>query len=226
MALKLLCSDDEARRQSIANAVWREILWLMPRGREVGITVRDRKVSVEARARGRSSGAIAQSGTGSRISRRSHSNPPIRPAAARSRRGVRFPSPLFSKETNRARQPIRNGYRKPPPRTRHPLPIRWTHGRGENLSPMFAAFLCWLLQIPPMTEPKITGISISGRCVFAATTVDPYHSSLIGDWPDLERNLRGWGAVVRRRSGDDRRPRRQGPEGATDEHPRRSSERS
>ena len=47
MALKLLCSDDEARRQSIANAVWREILWLMPRGREVGITVRDRKVSVE-----------------------------------------------------------------------------------------------------------------------------------------------------------------------------------
>ena len=47
MALKLLCSDDEARRQSIANAVWREILWLMPRGREVGITVRNRKVSVE-----------------------------------------------------------------------------------------------------------------------------------------------------------------------------------
>ena len=47
MALKLLCSDDEARRQSIANAVWREIIWLMPRGREVGITVRDRKVSVE-----------------------------------------------------------------------------------------------------------------------------------------------------------------------------------
>ena len=60
---------------------------------------------------------------------------------------------------------------------------------------MFTAFLSWLLQIPPTAEPGITGISISGRCVFAATTDDPYHNSLIGDWPDLERNLRGWGAV-------------------------------
>ena len=60
---------------------------------------------------------------------------------------------------------------------------------------MFAAFLCWLLQLPPTAEPKITGISISGRCVFAATSQDPYHNTLIGDWPDLERNLRGWGAA-------------------------------
>ena len=47
MALKLLASDDEARRRSIANAVRRELLWLMPPGREVGITVRDREVAVE-----------------------------------------------------------------------------------------------------------------------------------------------------------------------------------
>ena len=78
----------------------------------------------------------------------------------------------------------------PPPIT-HPMDPR----RGDNLSPMFAAFLCWLLQIPSTAEPKITGISISGRCVFAATMVDPYHNTLIGDWPDLERNLRGWGAA-------------------------------
>ncbi len=78
----------------------------------------------------------------------------------------------------------------PPPVT-HPMDPR----RGGNLSPMFAAFLCWLLQLPPATTPKITGISISGRCVFAATTEDPYHNSLVGDWADLERNLRGWGAA-------------------------------
>ena len=78
-----------------------------------------------------------------------------------------------------------------PPHVTHPMDPR----RGDNLSPMFAAFLCWLLQLPPITHPKITGISISGRCVFAATTEDPYHNSLIGDWPDLKRNLRGWGAA-------------------------------
>ena len=78
-----------------------------------------------------------------------------------------------------------------PPTITHPMDPR----RGDSLSPMFTAFLCWLLQIPPAAEPAITGISISGRCVFAATTADPYHNSLIGDWPDLERNLRGWGAA-------------------------------
>ena len=78
-----------------------------------------------------------------------------------------------------------------PPSVTHPMDPR----RGDSLSPRFAAFLCWILQLPPMAEPGITGISISGRCVFAATTVDPYHNTLIGDWPDLERNLRGWGAV-------------------------------
>ena len=83
MALKLLCSDDEARRQSIANAVWREIIWLMPRGREVGITVRDRKVSVELGPGGRGSSIASARPRGHRLS-----NPSIRPA--RSRRGVRF----------------------------------------------------------------------------------------------------------------------------------------
>ena len=47
MALKLLCSEDEARKRSIAAAVWREILWLMPRGRAVTIVVRGGKVSVD-----------------------------------------------------------------------------------------------------------------------------------------------------------------------------------
>ena len=46
----------------------------------------------------------------------------------------------------------------------HPMDPR----RGETISPRFAAVLCWLLQLPPMTVPAITGISISelrvGRC--------------------------------------------------------------
>ena len=78
----------------------------------------------------------------------------------------------------------------PPPIT-HPMDPR----RGDNLSPMFAAFLAWLLQLPAVTQPAITGISISSGCVFAATTDNPYHNSLIGDWPDLRGNLRRWGAV-------------------------------
>ena len=45
--MKLLCSEDEARRRTIAEAVWREILWVMPPGRDVTIAVRDRKVSVD-----------------------------------------------------------------------------------------------------------------------------------------------------------------------------------
>ena len=37
MALKLLCSEDEARKRSIAEAARRGILWLMPRDRAVNI---------------------------------------------------------------------------------------------------------------------------------------------------------------------------------------------
>ena len=52
----------------------------------------------------------------------------------------------------------------------HPMDPR----RGDNLSPMFAAFLCWLLRLQPMTRPAITGIAVSGSCVLAATTDDPF----------------------------------------------------
>ena len=38
-ALLLLASDDEARRRTIAEAVARELLWLLPADRQVDITV-------------------------------------------------------------------------------------------------------------------------------------------------------------------------------------------
>ena len=47
MSLKLLCSADEALKRSIADAVWRELLWLMPRERTVTIVVCGGKVSVD-----------------------------------------------------------------------------------------------------------------------------------------------------------------------------------
>ena len=47
LALSLLCSEEEARRRSIAEAVRRELSWLMPRDRAVTITVRDGEVGVE-----------------------------------------------------------------------------------------------------------------------------------------------------------------------------------
>ena len=46
IATRLLCSDDEARRVSIADAVSRELFWLFPRDRAVDIAVRDRRVTV------------------------------------------------------------------------------------------------------------------------------------------------------------------------------------
>ena len=67
--------------------------------------------------------------------------------------------------------------------------------RGENLSPMFAAFLCWLLGMEPITDPAITGIVVSGNSVLAATTDDPLHNAHLGSLADFERNLRGWGEV-------------------------------
>ena len=77
----------------------------------------------------------------------------------------------------------------PPPPARHLMDPR----RGENLSPMFTAFLCWLLGIEPMTEPAITGIAVSGNSVLAATTRDPLFNAHLGSLEDFERNLRGWG---------------------------------
>ena len=47
MAIKLLATEDEARKHTIAEAVWREIIWVMPRDREVSIKVRGGKVAVE-----------------------------------------------------------------------------------------------------------------------------------------------------------------------------------
>ncbi len=75
----------------------------------------------------------------------------------------------------------------PPPM--HPMDPR----RGETLSPMFGAFLCWLLGLEPMTTPAITGISVAGDSVLAATTDDPFFNGYLGSAEDFERNLRGWG---------------------------------
>ena len=71
----------------------------------------------------------------------------------------------------------------------HPMDPR----RGESLSPMFTAFLCWLLGLPPMTKPAITGIALAGDSVLAATDVDPYFNAHLGSLTDFERNIRGWG---------------------------------
>lgn len=78
-----------------------------------------------------------------------------------------------------------------PPPIVHPMDPR----RGENLSPMFAALLVWLLHLPPMTTPAITGIVVTGNCVFAATDEHPFHDTPIGAWSDVSHNLRDWGKV-------------------------------
>ena len=46
LATKLLVSDDDARVTSIADAVTRELFWLIPHERGAEISVRDRKVTV------------------------------------------------------------------------------------------------------------------------------------------------------------------------------------
>ena len=46
-AIELLASEDEARKHTIAQAVWRDIFWVIPRDRAVVITVKDGKVEVE-----------------------------------------------------------------------------------------------------------------------------------------------------------------------------------
>ena len=46
IATRLLVSDDAARRTSIADAVTRELFWLIPHDRGAEISVRDRKVTV------------------------------------------------------------------------------------------------------------------------------------------------------------------------------------
>ena len=46
IATRLLCTDDEARRTSIADAIARELFWLIPHDRGAEISVRDRRVTV------------------------------------------------------------------------------------------------------------------------------------------------------------------------------------
>ena len=75
----------------------------------------------------------------------------------------------------------------PPPM--HPMDPR----RGESLTPMFAAFLCWLLGLEPMTRPAITGISVTGESLLAATTDSSFFDAHLGAVDEFERNLRGWG---------------------------------
>ena len=73
----------------------------------------------------------------------------------------------------------------------HPMDPR----RGPNLSPKFAALLCWLLDLPAMTKPAIAEVAVVGDCVFAATTEDRSFNVLLGSWQDCQANLRGWGAT-------------------------------
>ena len=73
--------------------------------------------------------------------------------------------------------------------TTHPMDPR----RGASLSAMFQAFLCWLLDLTPMTEPAITGVAVTGDSVLAATVADPYFNAHLGSLTDFERNIRGWG---------------------------------
>ena len=80
-----------------------------------------------------------------------------------------------------------------PPPPVHPM----DPARGENLSPKFAALLCFLIGRPAMTEPAISGVVVTGTCVYASTTHDPFFNALIGSWSDVETNLRGWGTACR-----------------------------
>jgi len=76
-----------------------------------------------------------------------------------------------------------------PPPWPHPMDPR----RGPGLSPAFAALLCWLLDLPAMTDPAVVGAAVTGDCVFLATTDDPFYNSLLGSWKDCQANLCGWG---------------------------------
>ena len=46
IALTLLASEDDGLKHVIAQAIWREVLWLMPRDRKVDIAIADGKVAV------------------------------------------------------------------------------------------------------------------------------------------------------------------------------------
>ncbi len=46
LSMKLLASDDDAIRRSIADAIWQEVLWRFPRDRDVDVHVRGKQVDV------------------------------------------------------------------------------------------------------------------------------------------------------------------------------------
>ena len=81
----------------------------------------------------------------------------------------------------------------PAPDLRPPAPHPMDPRRGPGLSPAFSALLCWLLDLPAMTDPAVVGAAVTGDCVFLATTEDPFYNSLLGSWQDCQANLRGWG---------------------------------
>ena len=89
----------------------------------------------------------------------------------------------------------------PPAETAAPDPHPMDPRRGKGLSPRFAALLCWLLDLPPMTRPVIADVALSGECVLVATDEDPFFNTPLGDWCDVERNLREWGAVCEAEAG-------------------------
>ena len=93
-----------------------------------------------------------------------------------------------------------------PPPALHPMDPR----RGEHLSPLFAAFLAWLLDLEPMTDPAIAGICIAGNSVLAATTDNPLFDAQPRRFRAQSARL---GRGVRRRAGHGGGPRRQAPEG-------------
>ena len=80
-----------------------------------------------------------------------------------------------------------------PPPINHPMDPR----RSEDITPVFAAVLAWVLGLPSLTEPAIVSLTVASGSVFAGLSSDPFHNQFIGDWDDLERNLRGWGAATR-----------------------------
>lgn len=67
--------------------------------------------------------------------------------------------------------------------------------RGKNPSPIFAAFLCPLPGLEPTTRRAITGISVSGCCVLAATTDAPVFNTRLDTVSHFRRNLHDRGEV-------------------------------
>ena len=51
--------NEEAQKRAIADAVWTDLLWLMPPDRTVTVTVRDGKVAVELGPSGPAPEAVA-----------------------------------------------------------------------------------------------------------------------------------------------------------------------